>query len=115
MTIDETKLNEFLGKVVGDVGSAMSAALVVIGDKLGLWRAMARAGGSLSSAELAKRTETSERYIREWLNAMAASGYVQYCKDTQTFLLPAEQARLRMRRWCRRRPLPGHARRLPRW
>jgi 2-polyprenyl-3-methyl-5-hydroxy-6-metoxy-1,4-benzoquinol methylase len=90
--IDEGKLNEFLGKVVTDVGSAMSAALVVLGDKLGLWRVMAAAGGPLSSTELAKRSETTERYVREWLNAMAAGGYVVYCTDTRTYLLPPEQA-----------------------
>ena len=67
-TIDENKLNEFMGKAVGDVGAAISAALVVIGDKLGLYKAMA-AAGPLTPAELAKRTETTERYVREWLNA----------------------------------------------
>jgi SAM-dependent methyltransferase len=92
MTIDESKLHEFLGKVVTDVGGAMSAALVVIGDKLGLWKALAKAGGPLSPAELARRTETSERYIHEWLNAMAAGGYVTYCKDTLTYKIEPEQA-----------------------
>ncbi|MBV8758653.1 MAG: class I SAM-dependent methyltransferase [Deltaproteobacteria bacterium] len=90
--IDENKLHELLGKVVGDVGSAMSAALVVLGDRLGLWRAMAKAGQPVSPAELAKRTETTERYVREWLNAMAASGYIQYCTETKTYLLPPEAA-----------------------
>src|SRR5258708_31377702 len=85
--IDDTKLNAFLGKVVTDVGSAMSAALVVLGDQLGLWRALAEAKQPLTPAELAKRTETSERYIREWLNAMAAGGYVAYDKDTRTYRL----------------------------
>jgi SAM-dependent methyltransferase len=92
MTIDEGKLNEFLGKVVTDVGSAMSASLVVLGDKLGLWRAMAKAGAPVSPAELAQRTETTERYVHEWLNAMAAGGYVTYCTDTHTYLLPPEHA-----------------------
>jgi 2-polyprenyl-3-methyl-5-hydroxy-6-metoxy-1,4-benzoquinol methylase len=78
--------------VVTDVGSAMSAALVVIGDKLGLWKVLAKAGEPLSPTELAKRTETSERYVREWLNAMAAGGYVTYCQDTLTYKLEAEQA-----------------------
>jgi SAM-dependent methyltransferase len=89
--IDEGKLGELLGKVVGDVGSAMSAALVVLGDKLGLWRAMAN-GSPTTPAELAQRTEMSERYLREWLNAMAASGYVAYSAETQQFALPPEQA-----------------------
>src|SRR4051812_29316881 len=90
-TVDETKLNAFLGKVVTDVGSAMSAALVVLGDQLGLWRALARAESPVTPAELAKRTETHERYIREWLNAMAAGGYVTYRTDG-TYELDAEQA-----------------------
>jgi 2-polyprenyl-3-methyl-5-hydroxy-6-metoxy-1,4-benzoquinol methylase len=90
--IDETKLNEFLGKVVTDVGAAMSAALVVIGDELGLWRALAAATTAVTPTELARRTETSERYIREWLNAMAAGGYVTYCKDTSSYRLEPEQA-----------------------
>jgi 2-polyprenyl-3-methyl-5-hydroxy-6-metoxy-1,4-benzoquinol methylase len=90
--VDETKLNEFLGKVVTDVGAAMSAALVVIGDELGLWRAMATAGVPMTPAELAHRSETSERYIREWLNAMAAGGYVTYLADTGMYRLEPEQA-----------------------
>jgi SAM-dependent methyltransferase len=77
--------------VVGDVGSAMSAALVVLGDRLGLWRAMAKAG-PVTAAELAKRTETTERYVREWLNAMAASGYITYGAETHKYTLPAEHA-----------------------
>jgi hypothetical protein len=77
MSIDEKKLNDFLGKVVGDVGAAMSAALVVIGDKLGLYKAMAEAG-PVAPADLARLTGTTERYVREWLNAQAASGYVAY-------------------------------------
>ena len=92
MTIDNTKLDSFLGKVVTDVGAAMSAALVVIGDELGLWRALAAAPAPVSPAELAHRTETSERYIHEWLDAMAAGGYVTYCKDTSTYRLEPEQA-----------------------
>ena len=88
---DANKLNELVGKVVGDVGAAMSAALVLVGDELGLWRALA-ASSPLSPAELATRTGTHERYIREWLNAMAASGYVVYGKDTQTYRLEPEHA-----------------------
>lgn len=89
--MDEGKLNEFLDKVVGDVGSAMSAALVMLGDRIGLWRAMA-GSGPLSPAELAKRTDTTERYVREWLNAMAAAGYVTYDAAARTYALPAEHA-----------------------
>jgi 2-polyprenyl-3-methyl-5-hydroxy-6-metoxy-1,4-benzoquinol methylase len=91
MAIDEAKLGEFMGKVVGDLGAAMSGALVVIGDKLGLYRALA-ADGALTPAQLAKRTETSERYVSEWLNAQAAGGYVTYDPATGKYALPAEQA-----------------------
>jgi len=89
--VNEAKLQEFLGKVVTDVGSAMSAALVIIGDRLGLYRAMA-AAGPVTPAELAQRTETTERYIREWLNAQAAGGYVTYDPSSGRYTLPAEQA-----------------------
>jgi 2-polyprenyl-3-methyl-5-hydroxy-6-metoxy-1,4-benzoquinol methylase len=89
--VDMGKLEQFLGKVVGDVGAAMSAALVVIGDRLGLYKALAR-DGALTPAELAKRTETSERYCREWLNAQAAGGYVTYDAASGKFTLPPEQA-----------------------
>jgi 2-polyprenyl-3-methyl-5-hydroxy-6-metoxy-1,4-benzoquinol methylase len=78
-------------RAVSDMGAAMHAALIVIGDKLGLYNAMAGAGG-LTSAELAEKTKTSERYVREWLNANAASGYVRYDAATQRYELPAEQA-----------------------
>ena len=72
-SMDQDKLNAFLGRVVGDMGAAMSAVLVVIGDKLGLYKAMAGAG-ALSPAELARKTGTHERYVREWLCAQAAGG-----------------------------------------
>ena len=89
--VDEAKLNAFMGQVVGDMGAAMHAALVVIGDKLGLYKAMAGAGW-MSSAELAQKTGTAERYVREWLNANAASGYVGYDAATQKYELAPEQA-----------------------
>lgn len=88
---DESKLNAFMGKVDSDMGAAMHAALVVVGDHLGLCAAMAGAG-PLSSTELAARTHTSERYVREWLNANAASGFVTYHPATQKYELPPEQA-----------------------
>jgi hypothetical protein len=91
MTIDEGKLNEFMGKVVGDVGAAMSAALVVVGDRLGLYKAMA-ASGPVKPAELAAATGTKERYVREWLNSQACGGYVTYDPKTGQFALPPEQA-----------------------
>jgi len=88
---DEAKLNSFMEKVVGDMGAAMHAALIVIGDKLGLFRSMAGAG-PMTPAELAAKTQTSERYVREWLNANAASGFVTYDRATNRYTLPAEQA-----------------------
>jgi SAM-dependent methyltransferase len=89
--IDDGKLQEFLGKVVTDVGAAMSAVLVVMGDRLGLYKAMAQ-GGPQTPTELAKRTQTTERYVREWLNAQAAGGYVAYEAATGRYVLPPEQA-----------------------
>ena len=74
-----------------DMGAAMHATLVVVGDKLGLYKAMAGAGW-MSPAELASKTGTTERYVREWLNANAASGYVAYDKATEKYQLPPEQA-----------------------
>jgi 2-polyprenyl-3-methyl-5-hydroxy-6-metoxy-1,4-benzoquinol methylase len=87
-TIDETKLNDFIGKAVGDIGATLSSILVVIGDRLGLWKAMVDA--PVTSTELAKRTECSERYIREWLNAQAAAGYITYDPSTRRYALPPE-------------------------
>jgi hypothetical protein len=74
--LDEKKLEGFVHKALGDLASALTAALVVIGDKLGLYRAMA-AAGALTPAELASRTATNERCVREWLAAQAAAGYVE--------------------------------------
>ena len=89
--IDQSKLDAFMGKAVMDMGAALHATLIVVGDKLGLYKAMAGAGG-LTSAELAAKTNTSERYVREWLNANAASGYVTYDSASKQFALPPEQA-----------------------
>lgn len=91
MTIDENKLNQFMGQVVGDLGATMSSALIVLGDRLGLYKAMA-ASGPVTAAELARRTETAERYVGEWLNAQAASGYVAYDAPSGRYTLPPEQA-----------------------
>src|SRR3954451_20464460 len=90
-TIDENKLNEFIGRFVGDLGAVAHAATVLIGDELGLYKAMAD-GAPVTAEELAERTGTDERYMREWLSAQAASGYVEYEPDTGSFRLPAEQA-----------------------
>src|SRR5579875_3295137 len=88
---DESKLHEFMMKAVGDMGAAMHAALIIVGDKLGLYTAMAGAG-AMTPGELAEKTKTNERYVREWLNANAASGYVTYDPATQRYRLPDEQA-----------------------
>jgi SAM-dependent methyltransferase len=91
LQFDEAKLSAFLEKAVMDMGAAMHATLVVVGDKLGLYKAMADAGW-LTPAELAAKTGTAERYVREWLDANAAGGYVAYDPNTQQYRLPPEQA-----------------------
>jgi SAM-dependent methyltransferase len=91
MTIDQHKLNDLLGRVVGDLSSGYGGVMVSIGDKLGLYKAMAGAG-PLSSQELAKRCGCAERYVREWLNAQAAGGYVVYHARSGTYELTPEQA-----------------------
>jgi 2-polyprenyl-3-methyl-5-hydroxy-6-metoxy-1,4-benzoquinol methylase len=89
--IDEERLNALLGQAVVEFGATVNAALVVIGDRLGLYRELA-AGGPLTSAELASRTGTSERYVREWLGAQAASGWVDYGAAGDRYSMSAEQA-----------------------
>jgi 2-polyprenyl-3-methyl-5-hydroxy-6-metoxy-1,4-benzoquinol methylase len=89
--LDIDKLFEFVFKAVDEVGATLNTALVVMGDRLGLYRALAGAG-PLSPAELAERTDTAERYVREWLNAQAAGGYVEYDADSGRYSLPPEQA-----------------------
>jgi len=89
--MDQSRVEGFVHKALGDLGSALTASLVVIGDKLGLYRAMADAG-PLTPAELATRTGTVERCVREWLAAQAAAGYVDYDATSQRYSLPAEHA-----------------------
>lgn len=89
--VDEERLEQFLGQVVTDVGAAMNGVLVMIGTKLGLWQAMDGAG-PMTPSELANRTGVRERYVREWLAAQAASGYVEYEPKAETFTLPPEAA-----------------------
>jgi 2-polyprenyl-3-methyl-5-hydroxy-6-metoxy-1,4-benzoquinol methylase len=88
--LDDERLNAFMAQAVNDLGAAMHAVLVYIGDRLGLYKAMAAAGPA-TPAELAHRTGTDERYIREWLNANAASGYVSYDASQRKYSLPPEQ------------------------
>jgi SAM-dependent methyltransferase len=90
-SIDQAKLDEFMGRFVGDLGAAMSAALVVIGDRLGLYRAMAD-GEPVSAEQLAERTGTDSRYVREWLCNQAAGGYVGYDPAGEAFFLTPEQS-----------------------
>jgi SAM-dependent methyltransferase len=89
--IDEAKLNAFMAQAVADLGGGFTTALVRIGEQLGLYKAMAGAG-PLTPAELAERTGTNERCVREWLNAQAAGGYVAYDAATRRYTLPPEQA-----------------------
>src|ERR1700686_286261 len=89
--INEDKMNAFLGKVVGDFGASLSSALVYIGQKLGLYKAMADAG-PVTPAELAQRTGTNERYVREWLINQAAGGYAEYDPERGCYNLTPEQA-----------------------
>lgn len=90
MGIDEHRLNEFLGHAVGDLGAAISATLMLVGDRLGLYRALADAPAS--PAELAQRTHTHERYIREWLGNQAAGGYVSFDAANGRYSLDEAQA-----------------------
>ncbi len=89
--VDEDKLMQFVFRAVDEVGATLNAALVVMGDKLGLYRALADAGGC-SPGELAERTGTAERYVREWLNAQAAGGFVAYDPESGHYSLEPEQA-----------------------
>ena len=90
MAINEAKLHEFLGKAVGDLGAAISASLILVGDRLGLYRELAK--GALTPAELARRTDTNERYVREWLGNQGAGGYVQFDVESGKWSLSPEQA-----------------------
>jgi SAM-dependent methyltransferase len=90
MALDETRLNEFLGRFVGDLGAAVAAGAVVVGDRLGLYRALAER--PLRPEELATRTGTAPRYVEEWLRGQAAGGYVTYDAGTRAYGLTEEQA-----------------------
>jgi hypothetical protein len=90
-TIDQAKLEAFVGRAVTDMGAAISGLLLHLGDRLGLYQAMAGAG-PITSSTLAERTGTHERYVREWLGNQAAGGYVVHDPADGTYELPAEQA-----------------------
>jgi SAM-dependent methyltransferase len=89
---DADKFNTFLHRFVEDLGATTNAGLVLIGARLGLYKALAESPSPLTAAELARRTRTAERYVREWLAAQAAGGYVTYHADGDRFSLSAEQA-----------------------
>ena len=91
MAATEQEVTEFVHKALGDVGAALTAALVVVGDKVGLYKALAGSGG-LTPADLAARTMTSERYVREWCSAQAAAGYLTYEPASGRFSLPDAHA-----------------------
>src|SRR3954466_15141442 len=88
--LDMDKLNAFIGQFVTDLGAAVHAGMVVIGEKLGLYKALA--GDPMNSAQLAAKTNTDERYLREWLASQAAGGYLTYDETNDKFSLNAEQA-----------------------
>ncbi|MGD0545640.1 MAG: class I SAM-dependent methyltransferase [Candidatus Acidiferrales bacterium] len=89
--INEAKLHEFMMKAVGEMGAAMNAALILVGDKLGIYKAMA-GSGPMTSEEIAAKTKTHERYVREWLAAQSAGGFITYDPATKRYTLPPEQA-----------------------
>jgi SAM-dependent methyltransferase len=89
--LDEAKLEAFMGQAVTDMGAIISAPLMMIGEKLGLYKAMAGAG-PLTSAEVAERSGAAERYVREWLRNQAAGGYVNFDPETDRYTLPDEHA-----------------------
>jgi len=88
--IDMNKLNAFIGQFVTDLGAAVHSGMVVIGEKLGLYKALAQ--GPVTAAQLASKTKTDERYVREWLSSQAAGGYVTYDAQSGKFSLSEEQA-----------------------
>jgi 2-polyprenyl-3-methyl-5-hydroxy-6-metoxy-1,4-benzoquinol methylase len=90
--ISQEKLDAFTEKVITELGATLNSALVFVGDKLGLYKAMAKADCPITSEELAKLTETNERYVREWLAAQACSDYIKYDRQTNTYSLPPEHA-----------------------
>ena len=91
MSPSPDKLMAFMGKLVGDLGAMMSVGPMLVGEKLGLYKALAK-GGSMTAADLAKATETNERYVHEWLCSQAASGFIDYDAASGKFSMNPEQA-----------------------
>jgi hypothetical protein len=96
--MDEAKLHQFIGRMLGDLGGALSVPLVRIGDRLGLYKTL-HASGPMTPGELATKANVAERYAREWLSHQAASGYIAYDPATGRFTLPPS------RRWCSPSPI----------
>lgn len=92
MAINENKLNALLGKFVGDLGATMHAGSIVIGERLGLYKAMAEPNVRVTADALAEKTNTHPRYVREWLNANAAGGYVEYDAENDSYYMTDEQS-----------------------
>lgn len=91
MQVNEQRLNDFVQQAIGDLSAMAGGAMVALGDKLGLYRAMHNAG-PISAGELARNAQCAERYVREWLNSQAAAGYVEYHPESESYELPPEQA-----------------------
>jgi SAM-dependent methyltransferase len=91
-TLDQNKIQEFMNKAVGDIAGSSTAMLVIIGERLGLYRAMAQANSPLSVKELAEKTGTVERLVSEWLANQVASGYIEYDPGSRKYRLPPEHA-----------------------
>ena len=87
--LDQTKVDQFVGRVLGDTSATLVTLLAALGDRLGLFKELA-ASGPVTSADLASRTGLNERYVREWLGGMSTAGYITYDSATQRFSLPPE-------------------------
>ena len=89
--INEQKLEEFMGKVIGDLSGTLVTTMCVLGDRLGLFKDLA-SNGPATSEQLASRTGTNERYVREWLGSLSSAGYIEYDPASKSFTLPPEHA-----------------------
>ena len=90
--INQNKIQEFMNKAIGDIASSSSTMLIILGERLGLYKSMAQANGPISAEELANKTGTVERLVREWLANQAASGYIEYDPNSRKYRLPPEHA-----------------------
>src|SRR4051812_214500 len=90
--INQNKIQEFMNKAIGDIASSSSTILIILGERLGFYKSMAQANGPISAEELANKTGTVERLVREWLANQAASGYIEYDPSSRKYRLPPEHA-----------------------